>query len=67
MHTSRIESLDQPVAARPTAGTDPAHARSRIARLGDIPGDLPPAEPAFSWVISYLAFRWRWWKAGDSG
>ena len=37
-----------------------------LAGLGDLPGDLPAALPDFL-GMTYLAFRWRWWKAGDAG
>ena len=36
------------------------------AGLGDLPADLSAALPGV-FFVTYLAFRWRWWRAGGIG
>ena len=66
MHTTRNDAwINQPLAvADPVLVPD--HAEHPAAGLGDLPGIYPPLGLVFFWV-TYLAFRWRWWRAGGLG
>ena len=64
-HQSHRE-LDRRAHARRARRPGSSLARGRPAGLDDLPGLVPSAELLFL-GITYLAFRWRWWKAGDSG
>ena len=67
MHTSRNEAwVNQPLAvAEPILVPD--HAQHPDCRSGRSSSCIyPPLGLGFFWV-TYLAFRWRWWRAGGLG
>ena len=65
MHTSRIEVLERASRCPSQASVlVPIAAEHPAAGLGDLPGHLPAALPG-ALGVTYLAFRWRWWRAGD--
>ena len=67
MHNTPHRSVDQP--ATRGRGSNPdfhrsQHSNCQSGRSSSV--SIPPLALIFFW-ITYLAFRWRWWRAGGLG